>query len=62
MYSTYSNHLHGYSFIKNDVGFFGAGTANMGIYQIKDSEIFKLLEKSHSKIKNLKKKNKRFNR
>lgn len=56
MYSPYSNHLHGYSFIKNDVGFFGAGTANMGIFRIKDSEIFKLLEKSHSKIKNLKKK------
>lgn len=56
MYAPYSNHLHGYSFIKNNIGFFGAGTANMGPFQIKDSEIWELLEKSHSKIKNQPKK------
>ncbi|MFH1327096.1 MAG: metallophosphoesterase [archaeon] len=55
-YAPYSKHLHGYSFEKNKVGFFGAGTANMGIHQIKDSEIFQLLNKSHKKIKDLKNK------
>lgn len=56
IYSPYAKHLHGYSFYKNSVGFFGAGTANMGIHQITDKEIFKLLEKSHNQIKNLSKK------
>lgn len=55
-YAPYSKHLHGYSLIKNDVGFFGAGTANMGPHQIKDSEIFYLLTKSHNDIKGLNKK------
>jgi len=56
MYAPYSKHLHGYSFTKYGVGFFGAGTADMGINQIKDDEIFQLLNKSHNKIKDLKKK------
>lgn len=55
VYAPYSKHLHGYSFRKESVGFFGAGTANMGIHQIRDSEIFNLLSKSHEKIKDLRK-------
>jgi hypothetical protein len=55
-YAPYSKHLHGYSFMKGKVGFFGAGTANMGIHDMNDSEIYKLLKKSHSKIKELDKK------
>lgn len=55
-YAPYSKHLHGYSFKKNDVGFFGAGTANMGPHQIEDSDIYKLLKKSHDEIKSLKSK------
>lgn len=56
MYAPYSKHLHGYSLINNDVGFFGAGTANMGPHQIKDSEIFNLLKKGHDEIKDIEKK------
>jgi hypothetical protein len=56
LYAPYSKHLHGYSFTKEGVGFFGAGTANMGIHQIKDSEIYELLKRSHEKIKKLEKK------
>jgi len=56
MYAPYSKNIHGYSFIKNDLGIFGAGTADMGIHMIKDSEIFDLLKKGNSKIKNLPKK------
>lgn len=51
-----AKNLHGYSFKKNDVGFFGAGGADIGINTLKDSEILKLLIKGHSKIKDLKKK------
>jgi len=53
VYAPYSKHLHGYFFVKNNVGFFGAGTANMGIHQITDEEIFRLLKRSHNKIKNI---------
>lgn len=55
LYAPYSKHLHGYSFVKNNVGFFGAGTANMGIHQISDEEIFSLLKHSHAKIKDMEK-------
>ena len=48
--------IHGYGFIKNDLGIFGAGTANMGIHQIGDENIFRLLEKAHNEIKNVNKK------
>jgi len=56
IYAPYSKNLHGYSFAKNGVGFFGAGTAHIGIHAIQDEEIFNLLKKSHNKIKDLKKK------
>ena len=56
MYAPYTKNLHGYSFKKGNLGFFGAGTANMGINQITDSQIFELLKKSHKKIKDQKKK------
>jgi len=55
MYAPYTKNLHGYSFKKRNIGFFGAGTANMGINSIEDSQIFKLLKKSHNKIKDQKK-------
>jgi len=48
--------IHGYSFRKEDLGIFGAGTADCGIHQIKDSEIFSLLKKGHENIKDLNKK------
>jgi Icc-related predicted phosphoesterase len=55
MYPNTKN-IHGYSFIKNDLGIFGAGGANMGINTIRDSEIFNLLKKGNKRIKDLKKK------
>jgi len=55
MYSPTKN-IHGYSFVKDDLGIFGAGGADMGIHTISDSEIFNLLKKGHERIKNLKKK------
>jgi len=55
MYPNTKN-IHGYSFIKDDLGIFGAGAGDIGINQIKDSEIFALLKKGHENVKDLKKK------
>ncbi|MFH1801627.1 MAG: metallophosphoesterase [archaeon] len=55
MYSP-SKNIHGYSFIKNDIGIFGAGGGDIGINTIKEKEIFSLLKKGHENIKNKKKK------
>ncbi len=48
--------IHGYSFIKGNLGIFGAGGANMGVNTVRDIEIFNLLKKGHEKVKDLKKK------
>jgi len=55
MYPNTKN-LHGYSFIKNGLGIFGAGGADMGVNSIRDAEIFKLLKEGHEKIKDSKRK------
>jgi uncharacterized protein len=47
--------LHGYSMRVGDVGVFGAGSANIGIFQLDEKEIFNLLQKSFKKIKDAKK-------
>lgn len=54
MYPNTKN-IHGYSFIKNDLGIFGAGAGDIGINQVKDSEIFNVLKKGHESVKSLKK-------
>src|SRR3989338_4697222 len=48
--------LHGYSMKIGDIGFFGAGHANVGPHIIDDKELFELLQKSHDAIKDAKKK------
>jgi len=48
--------LHGYSFIKDDVGIFGCGGADMGISVNSDRGIFDSLSRAHEKIKGLNKK------
>lgn len=55
MYSKTKN-IHGDSFIKKDLGIFGAGGGNVGVHQIKDSEIFELLKKGNENIRGLNKK------
>jgi len=55
MYPNTKN-IHGYSFIKNDLGIFGAGAGDIGINKATDSEIFNLLKKGNERIKDLKKK------
>jgi hypothetical protein len=51
-----TKNIHGYSFIKDDLGIFGAGAGDIGINQINDSEIFNILKKGNENVKNLNKK------
>ncbi len=46
--------LHGYSIKVGDIGLFGAGGANIGLFQLSEDEIYDLLKKSHDKIKDVK--------
>ncbi|MFH1308000.1 MAG: metallophosphoesterase [archaeon] len=51
-----TKNLHGYSIIKGDIGIFGAGTANIGIFRTDDKEMFSLLEQGNNRLKDIKKK------
>lgn len=46
-----AKNIHGYSFKKNNIGFFGAGGGDIGINVIRDPEIFNILKKGHNKVK-----------
>ncbi len=48
--------LHGYSVKYKDVGLFGCGGANIGLFQLEEDEIYGLLKKGFDKIKYLSKK------
>ena len=48
--------LHGYAVKIKDVGIFGAGSANLGPFQLGDKEVQDLLVKGFKKIKSAKKK------
>lgn len=51
-----SKNIHGYSFVKNNVGVFGAGGADIGINTVTDSQLFYLLKRGFEKVKGLDKK------
>jgi Icc-related predicted phosphoesterase len=48
--------IHGVSVKYKDVGIFGCGGANIGLFQLDEKEIYDLLKKGNDKINNLKKK------
>ncbi|MEK6933595.1 MAG: metallophosphoesterase [Nanoarchaeota archaeon] len=48
--------IHGYSVRYNNVGFFGAGGADLGIGTISESELFETLKKAHSYLQGIEKK------
>ena len=48
--------LHGYSIKIGDIGLFGCGSANIGLFQLSEKEIYDLLKKGYDKIKDKKKK------
>ncbi len=51
-----ATNLHGYSVKVGDVGFFGAGGANIGLFQLSEDEIFDLLKQGYGGLKDVKKK------
>jgi len=55
MYPNTTN-IHGYAIKVGDVGIFGAGSANIGLFQIPDNEMFSILKQGYEKIKGLNKK------
>ncbi len=48
--------IHGYSVKYRDIGIFGAGGANIGLNQLSEEELYKLLKKGFEKVKYLGKK------
>ena len=48
--------IHGYSVKYKDVGLFGCGGANIGMFQLDEKEIYDLLKKGFDKIRYLEKK------
>ncbi|MBI2105897.1 metallophosphoesterase family protein [Candidatus Woesearchaeota archaeon] len=48
--------LHGYSYYLDRVGMFGCGSANIGLFQLSEEEIFNFLEKGHKSIEDKRKK------
>src|SRR3989338_8520463 len=48
--------LHGYSIKYKDIGFFGCGVANIGLFQLSEDEIFSSLKKGFDNIKDSRKK------
>jgi hypothetical protein len=51
-----AKNLHGYSIKAGDVGLFGAGGANIGLFRLSESELFELLKKGNDYLKDMKKK------
>ncbi len=46
--------LHGYSIYVGDVGIFGAGSANIGLFQLSEKEMTGLLKKGFDRVKDMK--------
>ncbi|MBI3026496.1 metallophosphoesterase [Candidatus Woesearchaeota archaeon] len=51
-----ATNLHGYSIKYKEVGFFGCGGANIGLFQLGEDEIFELIKKGYERIKDSKRK------
>jgi Icc-related predicted phosphoesterase len=56
LYAPGTYNLHGYSLKFGDIGLFGCGLSNIGLFRIDEEEVKKVLLKAFEKIKNLKKK------
>lgn len=51
-----ATNLHGYSIKYKNVGLFGCGGANIGLFQLSEDEIFELIKKGYERIKGANKK------
>jgi len=50
-----ATNLHGYSIKIGNIGFFGCGLSNIGLFRLKEEEIYKVLQKGFQNVKNSKK-------
>jgi Icc-related predicted phosphoesterase len=50
-----AKNLHGYALTRDNLTFFGCGSANIGLFQLSEDEIFKTLEKGFNYAKHSKK-------
>lgn len=48
--------IHGKHFVKNNIGFFGAGGGDVVLHLVSEKDVSDLLKKGHNKIKNIEKK------
>ncbi|MBD3262939.1 hypothetical protein GF374_00990 [Candidatus Woesearchaeota archaeon] len=51
-----ATNLHNYALSIKDIGIFGCGSANIGVFQLPEDEILNSLRKGHNQIKDSKKK------
>ncbi|MEK6880539.1 MAG: metallophosphoesterase [Nanoarchaeota archaeon] len=51
-----TKNIHGYAVKINDIGIFGAGGANIGLHQLSEKEIYRLLMQGYNQIKGINKK------
>jgi len=51
-----ATNLHGYSIKAGDIGIFGCGGANIGVFRLSEDEIFDYLKKGFERIKDTKRK------
>ncbi len=51
-----AKNLHGYSLKKDNIGLFGCGSANIGLFQLSEDEIDETLKKGFEQVKECKKK------
>ncbi|UZE94267.1 MAG: metallophosphoesterase [Candidatus Pacearchaeota archaeon] len=56
IYSPQVKNIHGKGLKKEDIGIFGAGGANIGLFQLSEKEIYDTLQRGFKKVKNVKKK------
>lgn len=50
-----AKNIHGYAVRNNEVGIFGCGSANIGLFQLSEEEIFDTLKKGHKYAQTCKK-------
>ena len=51
-----ATNLHGYAMQYKDIGLFGCGSSNIGLFQLSEKEIYDILKKGDKKVKDSKKK------
>ncbi len=51
-----TKNIHGYAIKIGDVGIFGAGSGNIGLFQLSEKELFSLLKQGFERVKDAKKK------